>query len=162
MFASELLGREAELDRIQQVIQRAPDSGSALLLRGEAGIGKSALLERSVSMAQAENMQVLRVWGVESEAELAFAGLHQLLRPVISGLVELPAPQRSALECAFGRTDGEPPDRFYIALAALELLSVAGPVRRSSSRWKTFTGSITRLPMCSRLSHAESSQSRSS
>ena len=99
--------------------------GGALVLRGEPGIGKSALLREAAEAAADRGMLVLGMSGVQSEANLAFAGLHQLLRPVLSHLGELAPRQRAALEAAFGLRDAAPPELFVIALAALELLSEA-------------------------------------
>jgi DNA-binding CsgD family transcriptional regulator len=93
----------------------------ALVLRGEAGVGKSALLEHAV--AAASDMMVLRAGGVESEMELAFASLHQLCAPVLDRLDRLPYPQRDALCIVFGLTGGPAPDRFLVGLAVLGLLS---------------------------------------
>jgi DNA-binding CsgD family transcriptional regulator len=92
-----------------------------LVLRGEAGIGKTALLEYLASCAS--ECRIARAAGVESEMELAFAGLHQLCAPFLDRLDRLPAPQRDALETAFGLRDGNAPDRFLIGLAVLSLLS---------------------------------------
>jgi DNA-binding CsgD family transcriptional regulator len=92
-----------------------------LVLRGEAGIGKTALLEYLAS--RASECRVARAAGVESEMELAFAGLHQLCAPFLDRLDRLPAPQRDALGTAFALRDGNAPDRFLIGLAALSLLS---------------------------------------
>jgi DNA-binding CsgD family transcriptional regulator len=91
-----------------------------LVLRGEAGIGKTALLE--LLLEQAGGFQVLRAAGVESELQLAYAGLHQLCRPHLQRLEGLPAPQRQALRLAFGLESGEPPERFLVGLAVLTLL----------------------------------------
>jgi hypothetical protein len=88
---------------------------------GEPGIGKSALLQHVVLAAS--GCRVLRVDGVESEMELAFAGLHQLCHPLLDRLGRLPAPQANALGVAFGISTGDPPDRFLIGLAALSLLA---------------------------------------
>ena len=96
-----------------------------LVLRGEAGIGKTALLDYAV--ASAAGLRVLRATGVEPEMELAFAGLHQLCGPMLNRLGRLPDPQRAALETAFGLAAGPAPDRFLVGLAVLNLLSqVAG------------------------------------
>ena len=95
--------------------------GRALVLRGEAGVGKSALLEYAVGAAA--DMRVARTVGVESEMELAFAGLHLLCLPLLDRLEGLPGPQRDALEVAFGLREGAVPDRFMVALAVLTLLS---------------------------------------
>ena len=92
-------------------------------MRGEPGIGKTALLEHAVESAS--DMRVLRAAGLESEVELAFAGLHQLCAPMLDRLDRLPAPQREALEVAFGLSAGEAPGRFLVGLATLSLLSDA-------------------------------------
>ena len=91
------------------------------MLRGEAGVGKSALLEYLVG--RASGCAVARAAGVESEVELAFAGLHQLCAPFVDRLERLPGPQRDALGTAFGRRGGDAPDRFLVGLAVLSLLS---------------------------------------
>ena len=92
-----------------------------LVLRGEAGVGKSALLEYVAG--RAEGCRIARVGGDESEIELAFAGLHMVCAPLLDRLEHLPAPQRHALEKAFGLTAGDPPDRFLIGLAVLSVLA---------------------------------------
>src|SRR5689334_2507782 len=92
-----------------------------LVLRGEAGVGKSALLEHVV--ASAEGCRIARAAGVESEMELAFAGLHALCAPMLDRLPNLPGPQREALSTAFGLSAGPPPDRFFVGLAVLSLLA---------------------------------------
>jgi DNA-binding CsgD family transcriptional regulator/tetratricopeptide (TPR) repeat protein len=117
-----LWGRRAErqdLDRLL-VNARAGTSG-ALVVLGEAGVGKSALLDYLI--AHAAGCRIARVAGVESEMELAFAGLHQLCAPFLDRLDRLPAPQRGALGTAFGLLAGEPPDRFLVGLAVLSLLA---------------------------------------
>ena len=92
-----------------------------LVVRGDAGVGKSALLDH---MAQsASDVRVLRAVGVESEMELAFATLHQLCVPLLDRLPHLPEPQCEALETVFGIRAGAPPDRFLVGLAVLSLLS---------------------------------------
>ena len=90
-------------------------------MRGEAGIGKTALLEYLVRSAS--DLTVLRAVGVESEMELAYAGLHQLCASLLDRLDRLPIPQRQALEIVFGLSAGEAPDRFLVGLAVLSLLS---------------------------------------
>src|SRR3954451_15229651 len=94
---------------------------AALLLRGDAGSGKTALLEHAIRSAS--DLTVLRAKGVESEVELAFAALHQLCAPVLDGLDRLPGPQRDALAITFGLEGGPAPDRFLVSLATLNLLS---------------------------------------
>ena len=95
--------------------------GQALVVRGEAGVGKSALLEYVAGAAA--DMRVAWAVGVESEMELAFAGLHLLCGPLLGRLEWLPAPQRGALGTAFGLRAGPAPDRFLVGLAVLTLLS---------------------------------------
>src|SRR6516165_672847 len=97
--------------------------GRALVVRGEAGVGKSALLEYVIGAAP--DLRVVRAAGVESEMELAFAGLHQLCAPLLDRLEGLPGPQRDALGVAFGLREGAAPDRFLVGLAVLTLLSEA-------------------------------------
>jgi hypothetical protein len=97
--------------------------GCALMVHGEAGVGKSALLEYAAGAA--EGMRVVRVAGVQSEMELAFASLHLLCVPMLDRLERLPAPQHAALQVAFGLRAGAAPDRFLVALAVLTLLSEA-------------------------------------
>jgi DNA-binding CsgD family transcriptional regulator/tetratricopeptide (TPR) repeat protein len=101
---------------------RAGRSGT-LVVRGEAGIGKSALLDYAV--ASAPDMRVLRAVGCESEMELALAALHQVCAPLLDWLERLPDPQRGALATAFGLSAGAVPDRFLVGLATLGLLSEA-------------------------------------
>jgi DNA-binding CsgD family transcriptional regulator len=101
---------------------RAGQSQS-LVLRGEAGVGKSALLEYLAGSAS--GCRIARATGVEPDTELAFAGLHQLCAPMLERLDRLPGPQRAALATAFGLSEGKPPDRFMVGLAVLTLLADA-------------------------------------
>jgi DNA-binding CsgD family transcriptional regulator len=117
-----LRGRASEcalLDDLVSAIGRG--ESRALVLRGEAGIGKTALLEYLI--ASAPDASVVRAVGVQSDMELAFASLHQLCGPLLDGLEGLPAPQRRAMEIVFGLTAGEAPDRFLVGLAVLSLFS---------------------------------------
>ena len=117
-----LLGRRSEcaaLDELVASVRAGPSR--ALVLRGEAGVGKSALLEYLARGAS--GCTVADAAGVESEVELAFAGLHQLCAPFVDRLERLPGPQRDALGTAFGRRDGDAPDPFLVGLAVLSLLS---------------------------------------
>jgi len=125
---SALLDRQRERAALDALLDdlRA-GRGRALVVRGEAGVGKSALLE-SVAGAAAD-MRVARAAGAESEMELAFASLHLLCAPLLDRLERLPAPQRDALETAFGLRAGPAPDRFMVALAVLTLLSEAAEDR---------------------------------
>ncbi len=122
---SRLFGREAETVMLDQLVARIPERGGALVVRGDPGIGKTALLAVASAAASSKGVPVLRTAGAQSEIGLAFAGLHQLLRPVLTRLDCLPGPQRDALSAAFGATDIAAPDPFLIALAALNLLADA-------------------------------------
>jgi DNA-binding CsgD family transcriptional regulator len=110
---------------LDQLVARIPEQGGALVLRGDPGIGKTALLAVASAAARSKGVCVLRTAGAQSEIGLAFAGLHQLLRPVLTWLDRLPEPQRNALSAAFGVLDVPAPDPFMIALAALNLLACA-------------------------------------
>ena len=123
-----LYGRDAERSAVAALLEAARDSRSGVLvLRGQAGVGKSALLQDAVE--QASDMQVLEARGIESEAELAFAGLHQLLRPVLGQVDGLPAPQATALRAAFGLERGSGDDRFLVSVAVLSVLAEAAERR---------------------------------
>jgi DNA-binding CsgD family transcriptional regulator len=117
-----LRGRRDECAALDRLLggARAGQSG-ALVLEGEAGAGKTALLDYAI--ASASDLRVLHAGGVESEMELAFAALHQLCAPLLDHLEGLPAPQRLALEITFGLSDGPAPDRLFVGLAVLGLLS---------------------------------------
>jgi DNA-binding CsgD family transcriptional regulator len=115
----------ALLDGVTADIRRS--QSRALVLRGEAGIGKTALLEHLVESAS--DLTVLRAVGVESEMELAYAALHLVCAPLLGRVSRLPRPQRRALEIVFGISDGAPPDRFLVGLAVLSLVSEAGVER---------------------------------
>ena len=117
-----LLDRERERAALDGVLgDLRLGRGGALVVRGEPGVGKSALLEYVVGAAA--DMRVAKAAGVESEMELAFAGLHLLCAPLLGRLEDLPGPQRDALGVAFGLRAGGAPDRFLVALAVLTLLS---------------------------------------
>ena len=121
---SGLTGRRAEcgvLDRLIEAV-RAGES-QVLVVHGEPGVGKTALLEYAIESAA--GLRVARVAGVESEMELAFAALQQLCAPMLGQLGGLPDPQRAALGVAFGLNTGAAPDRFLVGLATLSLLSEA-------------------------------------
>ena len=117
-----LRGRRDECAVLDGLLEelRARRSG-VLVVRGEAGVGKTALVEYAI--AAASDLTVLRAVGVESEMELAFAGLHQLCAPMLDRLDRLPGPQRDALQTTFGLTAGAVPDRFFVGLAVLGLLT---------------------------------------
>jgi DNA-binding NarL/FixJ family response regulator len=119
-----LRGRVGECALLDELVLAVRGGESrSVVLRGEAGIGKTALLEYLV--ASASDLRVLRAVGVESEMELAFASLHQLCSPLLDRIGELPAPQRRALETVFGVSDGAAPDRFLVGLAVLSLFAAA-------------------------------------
>jgi hypothetical protein len=125
---TELRGRGHECGSLDRLLDDVHSGRSrVLVLRGEAGVGKSALLDYLV--AKAPGCRVARAVGVESEMELAFAGVHQLCAPLLSHRERLPSPQRHALETAFGLSTGAPTDRFLVGLAVLSLLSEAAEAR---------------------------------
>jgi hypothetical protein len=122
---ADLYGRASEcavLDSFVSAIRRG--ESRSLVVRGEAGTGKTALLEYLTDSAS--DLTILRAVGVESEMELAFASLHQLCAPLLDRLETLPAPQRDALQVVFGLNAGPPPDRFLVGLGVLSLLSEMG------------------------------------
>jgi DNA-binding CsgD family transcriptional regulator len=120
-----LYGRESELGVVEGLVEGVRDRGAVLLVRGEPGIGKSALLAAATAQATGHGIQVLSAVGVQSEARLPFGGLHQLLRPIL-GLAEgLHARQRDALLAVFGMSREGAPERFLIGLATLELIGDA-------------------------------------
>lgn len=123
-----LRGRVAERAVLDGLVDAARDGRSgALVLRGEAGIGKTALIDHAVARATATDMVVLRAGGVESEMELAYATLHAVCAPIADdgGLERLPEPQRAALQVVFGLSAGAAPDRFLVGLGVLSLLADA-------------------------------------
>src|SRR5216683_898621 len=121
-------GRASErgvLDRLLQNVRGA--QSDVLVIRGEPGVGKTALLRYCVR--QASGFRVVESVGIESEIELPFAGLHQLCGPLLDRLDALPDPQRDALRVAFGLSSGDPPERFLVALAVLSLLAASADER---------------------------------
>ncbi|HKP98804.1 MAG TPA: AAA family ATPase, partial [Actinomycetes bacterium] len=120
--AGRLRGRRRECDLLDQLLDpvHAGDS-RVLVVRGEPGVGKTALLDYLVE--HASGCRVANAAGVESEMELVYAGLHQLLTPMLDRLERLPAPQADALRTAFGVSPGPVPDRFLVGLATLGLLT---------------------------------------
>jgi DNA-binding CsgD family transcriptional regulator len=119
-----LLDREAERSAIDSVLESVRGGfSSTLVMRGCIGLGKTSLL--GYAEDSAPDMRVCAVTGIESEIGLEFAALHQLLIPVLSGIGELPGPQRRALQVAFGMAEGQQPDLFMVGLAALTLLARA-------------------------------------
>ena len=117
-----LRGRRGESRVLERLVARVRAGESqVLVLRGESGVGKTALLDHLVTVAS--GCRIARVAGVQSEVELAFAGLHQLCAPFLAHFDRLPAPQRDALATAFGLHVGAPPDRFLVGLATLTMLA---------------------------------------
>jgi len=107
------------------MINRAGSKGSAIVVRGEAGIGKSSLLAEVAARAREHGMLVLTTAGAQSETHLPFAGLHQLLRPVLGGMPQLEPSQRAALRAAFGMGEPVAPNLFMVGIAVLELIAEA-------------------------------------
>ena len=117
-----LRGRGAELSVLAGLVAAVRVGQSrVLVVRGEPGVGKTALLDELAG--QAQGCRVVRTAGVQAEVEFAFAGLHQLLAPMLDHLDKLPVPQQEALRTVFGLSEGPAPDRFLVALAVLSLLS---------------------------------------
>jgi hypothetical protein len=115
-----LLGREPETTRLDELISAAAGGrGGALVVEGEPGVGKTALLEDAAQ--RASQLSVLRVAGVQSELALPYAALHQLCARMIGRRDRLPAPQAEAIAVALGGLAGRAPDRFHVSLGALEV-----------------------------------------
>jgi AAA ATPase domain len=115
------LSERGALDRLIDAVRTG--ESRVLVVRGDLGVGKTVLLEYLAGRASDSGCQVARAVGVQSEMELAFAGLHQLCAPMLPRAERLPVPQRDALRIAFGVAAGPPPDRFFVGLAVLNLLS---------------------------------------
>ncbi len=121
-----LYGREGDIALIDGLLDRARGSGSALVISGEPGIGKSTLLDAAHDLAHDRGMRVLRLCGVTSESHLPFGALQQAIAPILKRVDKLPARQRSALQAAFGLSDDPiAPDIFLVALATLTLLTAS-------------------------------------
>jgi DNA-binding CsgD family transcriptional regulator len=120
--AVNLVGRGAEVSAVEALLTLLPSGGGALVVRGEAGMGKSVLLDLAVRRAVARGVRVLSCIGVQSETDLPFAGLHQLLAPVLGAMATLPDSRRDAIRAALRLDDVTLPDRFQISLAAFDLL----------------------------------------
>src|SRR2546427_7344825 len=121
-MADTLIGRQAEAARLDALLDRLSEGGGAIVIRGEAGIGKSAMLALAGERATALGFAKLATVGVETEAELAFAGLHQLLFPIVRSIELLPASQRQPLNAVFGTIESAEPDPFRVAMAAFRLV----------------------------------------
>src|SRR4051794_22673772 len=150
-----LWGREREQALLHETLSSIRRSESrTLVLRGEAGIGKTALLEYLI--ASASDLTVARATGVESEMELAYASLHQLCAPMLDHLERLPAPQRDALRIVFGLSAGPAPDRFMVGLAVLSLVSDVAEQRPllcvvDDAQWLDQTSALTLAFVARRL-----------
>jgi DNA-binding CsgD family transcriptional regulator/tetratricopeptide (TPR) repeat protein len=127
--APSLVGREAETRAAVGLVAGLRERGGALIFTGEPGIGKSAMLEAAVARAETLEILVLQARGVQSEARLAFAGLQQLVHPLLGRIHELPAPQREAIGAALGIAEAASPDLFLIGLATLNLVANAAAER---------------------------------
>ena len=123
------MGRERESRLLVGLLDEVRDRGAALVLTGIAGIGKTTLLEMARRIADERDMLVLATAGEPSEANLPFAGLHRLLRPILARAEKLPKPQREAVRAAFGLGEGTAPEPFMIALGVLGLVSEAAADR---------------------------------
>jgi DNA-binding CsgD family transcriptional regulator len=121
--ALQIIGREHELGVLTAAVDAAAEAGRAVAVCGEPGIGKSVLIEAAARRGQERGYLVLRSTGVEAESQLPFAGLHELVRPVLGAADALPAPQRRALLSAFGVAEDRSPEPFLICLAALNVLT---------------------------------------
>jgi DNA-binding CsgD family transcriptional regulator len=124
-----LIGRDAELAVLHRMVGSIGQRGGSVVVRGEPGVGKSSLLRAAAATARDRGALVLEASGIESESMLPFAGLHQLLQPLLAGSGSLPGVQRRALLTAFGQEDGPPPQLFLIALAALTLVADVAAIR---------------------------------
>jgi DNA-binding CsgD family transcriptional regulator len=123
-----LTGRNHEQALIRGLLDAAASRGTALVIRGTPGVGKSALLEWAAATAGQE-FQVVRAAGTAAEFDLPFAALHQIVRPVLSHSFRLPRYRRDALDVAFGKESDSPPDLFSVAMAALDLIAAAAAIK---------------------------------
>jgi DNA-binding CsgD family transcriptional regulator len=122
MGSSGLVGRDAEMAQLDKALAEAAEHGGALFVTGAAGIGKTSLLNVAATDARSRDYKVLAITGLESEADLPYAGLHQLLQPVLPSAGALPGPQKNALLTALGMRAGAPPEVFLVGLATLSLM----------------------------------------
>ena len=118
------MDRRAERNALGALVDAVRSGESrALVVRGDPGVGKTVLVDHLAGRASGAGCRVARAAGVQSEMELAFAGLHQLCAPMLGHIDGIPRPQQDALRIAFGLAAGPPPDRFFVGLAVLSLLS---------------------------------------
>ncbi|MEV0486204.1 AAA family ATPase [Streptomyces sp. NPDC050508] len=127
--AEPLVGRDHDLGLVRGFVDGAMVSGGALLLSGDAGLGKTVLLDAAAERAHGAGMRVVRAAGVEFESTITFAGLHQVLQPLLPGLDRLTDPYRTALSVALGLDKGAPSDQLLVSNAALTLLVRAAAER---------------------------------
>lgn len=121
----DLVGREEHLRLLARLLSESRSRGSAVIVRGAAGIGKTALLAEAAVLAEASGYRVLRTSGVEAESDIPYAGLQMLLRPLAAGTSELTAPHRQALDAALGHAEADIADVFLVGLATLNLVADA-------------------------------------
>jgi predicted ATPase len=131
--ANRLIGRDRELATLGSFLGEAVRDGATLLLTGEPGVGKTALLAAAAEMATTDGVRVIRGGGVEYETDVSFAGLHQLVDPLSDDLGRLPRSGRAAIEVALGIGSGPAPDRLAGLSAALTLFGRAASSTRCSS-----------------------------
>ncbi|MFE9606442.1 ATP-binding protein [Streptomyces hokutonensis] len=127
--AEPLVGRDHDLGLVRGFVEEAMVSGGALLLSGDAGVGKTVLLDAAAGQARGTGARVVRAAGVEFESTMSFAGLHQVLQPLLGGLDRMPDPYRTALNVALGLDRGAPSDQLLVSNAALTLLVQAAVER---------------------------------
>ncbi|GAA1287435.1 LuxR family transcriptional regulator [Planotetraspora silvatica] len=118
-----LVGRAPEIESIRALLADVTDHGATIVVCGEAGVGKTALADAAVDYARWRGIDVLRAYGVEAEKDVPWATLHQLVHALRDRVADLPAPQRNALQVAFGESEGPQPSLFLTGLATLTLLS---------------------------------------
>jgi DNA-binding CsgD family transcriptional regulator len=127
--AERLFGRDHELELLRHFVERASVRGEALLLLGDPGVGKTALLDDLEEIAASAGVRVLRAAGIEFKADMSYAALNQMLLPLYEDIADLSPPQRDALNIALGFAEGTPPDRLLVANAALVLLRASATAR---------------------------------
>jgi predicted ATPase len=126
--SGQLIGRDNETQVLESMLETTrKGEGGAIVVHGDPGIGKTALLESAVAFAV--GFTVLRTVGNEAEMELPYASLQEFFRPEIDQIEQLPPPQRNALEISLGRRDGQPPDPLLVGLGLLNLLSLVSTKR---------------------------------
>jgi predicted ATPase len=125
----ELIGRDPDVEFVRGFVDDATVRGGALLVSGDAGVGKTALLDAAVLHAEEAGTRVVRAVGAEFEAELSFSGLNLILHPLLDGIPMLPPVQRQALSVALGLDAGPPSDRLVVSNAVLALLRDAAVTR---------------------------------